>query len=120
MPREGHEAKDLPNGEAEALARLREHEQELDRRLEEARQEAEGVLAGARQEAKRLKERAEAELLGEVEHLCQEQRRQVAQALVAMQGEAERRGQALRHLAELNRERALTWLISRVAGRDRP
>ena len=120
MPRGGEKSGHSPNGEAEALVRLGEHEQELDRRLEEARQEAERLLAEAGEEAKRLKERAEAELLEAVERLREEQTRKVERALAAIQEETGRRGRALRHQAERNRERVLAWLISRVTGRDQP
>ncbi len=120
MPRGRDEGDHSPNGEAEALVRLREHEHELDRRLEEARQKAKGLLAEAGQEAERLKERAEAELVEAVELLRQEQAREIERALAAIQEEAGRRGQALRRQAELNRERVLAWLIPRVTGRDAP
>jgi vacuolar-type H+-ATPase subunit H len=120
MPRRGDEDAHSANGEAEVLARLREHEHELDHRLEEAQREAEALLAEAGREAESLKESARAELSEAVERLRQEQAREVAQALAAIQEETRRRGQALRHQAALNREQALAWLVSRVTGRDRP
>jgi vacuolar-type H+-ATPase subunit E/Vma4 len=90
----------------------------LDRRLEEAGREAKALLAEANQEAERLKERAKAELGEAVERLRREQAGELARALAAVQEETERRSQALRHQAELNREQALAWLVSRVTGRD--
>jgi vacuolar-type H+-ATPase subunit H len=120
MPQREDEGDRSPDGEAEALVKLREHEHDLDCRLEDARREAEAILAEVRREAERLKERAKAELRGAVERLHQEQARQVEQALAAIQEENRRRGRALRHQAELNREQAVAWLVSRVTGSDLP
>lgn len=118
MRRGGDEGNRSQNGEVEALARLREHEHELDRRLDNARQDAKELLAEAGREARRLKERAETELLGAVERLRQEQARELTRALAAVQEETARRCEALRRQADLNRERVLVWLTSRVTGRD--
>lgn len=106
--------------EAEALARLREHERELDRQLEDARQEATGLLVEARRAAEHLSEEAEAALREEVEHLRQRASRDLESALAAVQDETGRRIEALRREAERNREQALAWLLCRVAGRDTP
>ena len=106
--------------EAESLARLGEHERELDQKLELARQEAKGILAQARQEADRLKERAEAELAEEVERLREERSRGLEQALTAIRRQGAQRSEAVQRQAESNRERVLAWLLARVAGRDTP
>ena len=106
--------------EAEALARLREHERELDRQLEDARQEVAGLMAEARQEAERLRESAEAELLQEVERLQQEASRELERALGAVRDETRRRVEVLCHQAEQNRAPALAFCLSRVTGRDTP
>jgi V/A-type H+-transporting ATPase subunit G/H len=109
-----------PLDETESLARLGEHERELDRKLEEARQEAKEILARARQEADRLRERAEAELADGVERLRQERSRELERALAVIRQETGQRSEAVRGQAESNRERVLTWLLARVAGRDAP
>jgi hypothetical protein len=57
-------------------------------------------------------------LLGAVERLRQEQARELTRALAAVQEETARRCEALRRQADLNRERVLVWLTSRVTGRD--
>lgn len=106
--------------EAEALARLREHERELDRQLEDARREAAGRETEARQGAERLRERAEAELVEEVERLRQEASRELERALADLRAETGRKVEAVCRQAELNRQRTLAWLLSRVAGRDTP
>lgn len=106
--------------EEQALARLAEHEHELDRRLEQARREAEALLAEARQEAGRLRQQAERELAEEVARLRQERAHATREALAAIQEEAARRGEAVRRRAALNRARVLAWLLSRVAGEDAP
>ena len=107
-------------GEAEALARLREHERELDRQLEDARQEATGRETQARQGAERLRESAEAELIEEVERLRQDASGELERALADLRTETGRKVEAVCRQAELNQERAVAWLLSRVAGRGTP
>jgi len=106
--------------EAEALARLREHERELDRQLEDARQEAAGRETEARQGAERLRQSAEAELSKEVERLGLEASGELERALADLRTETGRKVEAVSRQAELNRERTVAWLLSRVAGRDTP
>ena len=106
--------------EAEALARLREHERELDRQLEDARREAAAREAEARQGAEALREHAEAELVEKVERLRQEASRELERALADLRTETGRKVEAVCRQAELNRERTLAWLLSRVAGRGTP
>jgi vacuolar-type H+-ATPase subunit H len=109
-----------PPDEAEALARLREHERELDRRLEDARGEVAGLLAEARQAVERLREDGAAELRQEVERLRQEASRERQRLLAGVRDETGRRIEALREQAARNRDEALAWLLSRVAGRVAP
>jgi vacuolar-type H+-ATPase subunit H len=104
--------------ETESLARLGVHERELDRRLEEAREEAKGTLAQARQQADRLRRSAEAELAEAVESVRRERARELEEALAAVRQEGRLKQESVRRQAELHRERALAWLLSRVAGRD--
>jgi vacuolar-type H+-ATPase subunit H len=106
--------------EAEALAKLREHERELDRQLESARQQAAGLLAEARQTAERLSGEADSALREEVERFRQDASRDLERSVAATHDETGRRIEALRHEAGRNREQALTWLLSRVVGRDTP
>jgi vacuolar-type H+-ATPase subunit H len=104
--------------ELEALASLRDHERQLDQQLEDARLEAGRVEAEARQSADRLKQEAEAELLGDVQRLRNEATAQLERSLATVRDETRRRCEALRRTAEQNREHALSWLLDRVAGRD--
>lgn len=120
MPRGLDETDHSPDGEAEALARLTEHERALDRRLEESDREAKALLAEADREAERLREKATAELGEAVERLRREHAGELARALAIIHEETQRRSQAVRLQAEVNRERALAWLASRVTGRDPP
>jgi hypothetical protein len=104
--------------ELEALARLREHERELDQQLEDARLAAAQVVAEARQSADLQKQEAESRLSEEILRLRKEAASQLEEALATVQDETLRRSEALRRTAERNRERALAWLLARVAGRD--
>lgn len=104
--------------EVESLARLGEHERELDQKLEQARQEAKGSLAEARQEADRLRARAEAELAEAVEILRQEHAQGLELSLATIREETGRRTETVRRQAERNRGAVLAWLLSRVVGRD--
>jgi len=105
--------------ETDALARLREHEGALDRQLEKARAEAAALLAEARAEADRLRD-VEAELAEQIDRLRREVEAELEAAVAARRDETARRIAALREVAARNRERALEWLLARVAAREKP
>jgi F0F1-type ATP synthase membrane subunit b/b' len=106
--------------EAETLARLAEHERELDGQLEGARREAARLLAETRRTAERLSNEAVARLSEEVERLRQQASRDLERAVTAIRDETGQRIDALRRQAGRNREKALDLVLSRVAGRDEP
>lgn len=106
--------------ELEALASLREHERELDQQLEAARLEAARSVAEAHQTADLLRQEAEARLAAETQALREEAAAELESALASVREATRERVHAVRRTAEQNRERALTWVLSRVAGRDGP
>jgi vacuolar-type H+-ATPase subunit H len=57
------------NSEASALEQVAQHERKLLAKLEEARTEAQSIVEAARVEADRLREKAEADLTGEIAEL---------------------------------------------------
>ena len=104
--------------ELKALAGLREHERYLDQQLEDARLEGERIVAGARKAADRLKQEAEARLVEEIQRLRTQAAAELESTLASVRDETDRRCESLRRAAEQNQERALVWLLARVAGRD--
>ena len=104
--------------EAAALARLREDELALDVQLEEARREAQTRLARARDESERLKTDADVQLAQEVETIRADRARELDLAIAAVHGEIESRVSALRRRAEVNRERAVAFLLTRVTASE--
>jgi F0F1-type ATP synthase membrane subunit b/b' len=104
--------------DTEALARLREHERELDRQLEDARQKAADLIAQAQQEADRLRENAAAELRQEIERLRQQASADLERAVAAARQETSRKIDELRQQAERRKEPTLGWLVGQVLGKE--
>ena len=121
-PRHGENAQPphMLDDEEKALEGLGEEERRLDQQIEQVRQEAETIVARAREEAIRRGEAAAVELVEQVERLRQQRRRELEQTLGSIREDGERQVESVRRRADSNRERALAWLLSKVAGGDEP
>jgi vacuolar-type H+-ATPase subunit H len=116
-----HPGADQPlagSDDTEALAKLREHERELDRQLEEARQKAADLMVKAQQEADRLREDAATDLRQEIERLRQQASAELEQALTAVRQETSRKIDELRRQSDRRMDSTSGWLVSQVLGKE--